>query len=197
MVKGVRTPYVLADPPCVRLPKIVRGDAAARAVIGPLTKTPTQEPLKVQDYVDASAGSSGWKLVLGNLFVVLKDYFTYFKRVKRSIFHSWLLCVNVSANVTSASLTGHFGVAEADDALGGQRHVEHQGLGAAVGVLKHHLPAPLGPPAASRAGLGTLSRQLGGAPHTLPADPTQRGTRPGSVSQSAQGCGRPESTADR
>ena len=44
--RRLRIPYVLADPPCVhhkvRLPKIVnfrRGDAAARAVIGPLTKT--------------------------------------------------------------------------------------------------------------------------------------------------------------
>ena len=90
----------------------------------------------------------------------------------------------MSANVTSALLTGHFGVAEADGALGGQRHVEHQGLGAAVGVLKHHLPAPLGPPAESRAGLGTLSRQLEGAPHTLPADPTREApTRAQSVSR--------------
>ena len=47
--RGSRTPYVLADPPLVhregpdmRLPKTAtfrRGDAAARAVIGPLTKT--------------------------------------------------------------------------------------------------------------------------------------------------------------
>ena len=43
--RGLWNPYVLADPPCVqqvRLPKIVtfrRGDATARAGIGPLAKT--------------------------------------------------------------------------------------------------------------------------------------------------------------
>ena len=50
--RGLRTPYVLADHPCVhrqgpdvRLPIIVtfrRDDAAARAVIGPLATDPTQ-----------------------------------------------------------------------------------------------------------------------------------------------------------
>ena len=53
--RGLRTPYG----PDVRLPKIVtfrRGDAAARAVIGPLTKTQCRT-IKVHDYVEASAWS--------------------------------------------------------------------------------------------------------------------------------------------
>ena len=53
----------LADPPCVhrkgltcgRAPPengTLRGDAAARAVIGPLTKKPDAEPKQVQDCVE-------------------------------------------------------------------------------------------------------------------------------------------------
>ena len=63
---GLRTPYVLANPPCVhlkgpdvQLPKIVTfywGDAAARAVIGPLSKT-QRGTIKVHDCVEASVWS--------------------------------------------------------------------------------------------------------------------------------------------
>ena len=55
----LRTPYVLADPPCVhrqgpdvRLPKIVTFRRAVRAVIGPLTKTP-RRTIKVHDCVES------------------------------------------------------------------------------------------------------------------------------------------------
>ena len=63
--RGLRTAYVLADPPCVHpkvltcaSPKIVtfrRGDAAPRAVIGPFTKT-RHRIVNIHDYVEATAG---------------------------------------------------------------------------------------------------------------------------------------------
>ena len=60
--KGVTDPLRPRGPsmhPHVRLLKIVtflQGDAAARAVIGPLTKT-RRRPIKVQECVEASAWS--------------------------------------------------------------------------------------------------------------------------------------------
>ena len=73
-------------------------------------------------------------------------------------------------------LTGHFGVAEVDDALGSQRHVVQEGLEAAVGVLKRPsiLTAQLRPLTGDLAGLSALSRKIGNARHTLPADPQER-----------------------
>ena len=73
-------------------------------------------------------------------------------------------------------LTGHFGVAEVDDALGSQRHVVQEGLEAAVGVLKRPsiLTAQHRPLTWDLAGLSALSRKIGNARHTLPADPQER-----------------------
>ena len=57
---GLRTRYVLADPPCVhRKGLTVRVHVAARAVIGPLTKTLAKNQKPVHDCVEASA----WSLI--------------------------------------------------------------------------------------------------------------------------------------
>ena len=68
-------------------------------------------------------------------------------------------------------LTGHFGVAEVDDALGSQRHVVQEGLEAAVGVPKRLLMAQHRPLTGDPTGLSDLFLLVfGKARHTLPAD---------------------------